>query len=93
MEAAKPPPYKPSPHGKGGPRQRRSGAFVNRLLETLFPTLFHTACALSAPSGHLPLEGKADDTRMASSHKTFGHHPICTRGEAATAPLKFESRD
>ena len=24
-----------------------------------FPTLFHTASALSAPSGHLPLEGKA----------------------------------
>ena len=39
--------------------KRRSGAFVNRLLETLFPALFHTACALSAPSGHLPLEGKA----------------------------------
>ena len=57
--------------------KRRSGAFVNRLLETLFPALFHTACALSAPSGHLPLEGKADDTRMASSHKPFGHrhHP------------------
>ena len=28
-------------------------------LETLFPPLFHTASALSAPSGHLPLEGKA----------------------------------
>ena len=24
-----------------------------------FPTLFHTASTLSAPSGHLPLEGKA----------------------------------
>ena len=30
------------------------------VLETLFsPTLFHTASTLSAPSGHLPLEGKA----------------------------------
>ena len=28
-------------------------------LETLFPPLFHAASALSAPSGHLPLEGKA----------------------------------
>ena len=28
-------------------------------LETLFPSRFHTASALSAPSGHLPLEGKA----------------------------------
>ena len=38
---------------------RHSGAFINRLLETLLPTLFHTASALSAPTGHLPLEGKA----------------------------------
>ena len=49
--------------------------------------IFHTACALSAPSGHLPLEGKADDTRIASVHKTFGHRLICIRGDAATAPL------
>ena len=56
------------PIGEGGPRQRRSGTVVNRLLETYFPTLFHAASALSAPSGHLPLEGKA----------------IHTRGEAAT---------
>ena len=68
MEAAKPPLYKPSPHGEGGPRQRRSGAFVNRLLETHFPTLFHTACALSAPSGHLPLEGKAIHAQRRSRH-------------------------
>ena len=27
MEAAKPPPYKPSPHGEGGPRQRWIGCF------------------------------------------------------------------
>ena len=25
----------------------------------LFSSVFHTTCALSAPSGHLPLEGKA----------------------------------
>ena len=58
------------PHWGRGPRQRRSGAFVNRRLETLLPALFHTACALSAPSGHLPLEGKAGDTRIPSSKKT-----------------------
>ena len=32
-------------------------------------SLFHTASALSAPSGHLPLEGKADDTGIPSSKK------------------------
>ena len=40
-------------------RQRRSGAAVNAVLETIFPALFHTASTLSAPSGHLPLAGKA----------------------------------
>ena len=54
--------------------ERRSGAFVNSALETLLPTLFHTASAQSAPSGHLPLEGKADDTGI--------RHLKC--GEAAT---------
>ena len=34
-----------------------------------FITLFHTANAPAAPSGHLPLEGKAGDTRIASSKK------------------------
>ena len=34
-----------------------------------FIILFHTASALSAPSGHLPLEGKAGDTRIASSKR------------------------
>ena len=49
-------------------QNRRLGILVNRLLETHFPTRFYTASALSAPSGHLPFEGKA----------------IHTRGEAAT---------
>ena len=35
----------------------------------LSSSVFHAACALSAPSGHLPLEGKADDTRIPSSKK------------------------
>ena len=42
--------------------ERRSGAFINRLLETLLPARLHAASALSAPAGHLPLEGKAGDT-------------------------------
>ena len=45
--------------GEEKPRQRRSDALINHLLETHFPALFYTATALSAPSGHLPLEGKA----------------------------------
>ena len=39
----------------------------------LFSSLFHTASALSAPSGHLPLEGKADDTEI-----QFFRDPHCT---------------
>ena len=46
------------PIGEGGPRQRRSGTFVNGALETHFPTRFHTVSALFAPSGHLPLAAK-----------------------------------
>ena len=60
-------------------QNQRSPAAVNRLLGTHFPTLFHTASTLSAPSGHLPLEGKADDTRIASVHKAFGHRPLYSR--------------
>ena len=44
------------------------GGAVNRLLEMHFPTLFHTASALSAPSGHLPLEGKANYIKRRSRH-------------------------
>ena len=49
----------PYVNGEEKPRQRHSDALINRLLETDFLTLFYTASALSAPSGHLPLEGKA----------------------------------
>ena len=63
------PPYRHSDRiGQRYLQNRRLGILVNRLLETHFPTRFYTASALSAPSGHLPLEGKA----------------IHTRGEAAT---------
>ena len=56
----------------------------------LSSSVFHTACALSAPSGHLPLEGKADDTRKTYDQQTFGHRPIYIRGEAATTTLNPE---
>ena len=59
-------------------------------LETLLPILIHTASALSAPSGHLPLEGKAGDTREACYPQTFGHRPIYVCGEAATTTLNPE---
>ena len=62
-KAAKAPPYKPSPHGEGGPRQRWIGCFRKQhkcaSLSTILPSVFHTIVTLSAPAGHLPLEGKA----------------------------------
>ena len=39
-KAAKSPPYKPSPHGEGGPRQRRSGSFVSTTNAPLFLLYF-----------------------------------------------------
>lgn len=61
-------------NGEEKPRQRRSDALINRLLETDFLTLFYTASALSAPSEHLPLEEKADDTRIPSAKIRRSRH-------------------
>ena len=51
------------PIGEGGPRQRWIGCFrMQHKCASLFPvlpTIFHTMSTLSAPAGHLPLEGKA----------------------------------
>ena len=47
-------PRSPFPIGEGGPRQRRSGAFVYCLLEMISPALFHTAPALSGSLRSLP---------------------------------------
>ena len=62
-KAAKPLPYEPSPHGEGGPRQRWIGCFRMQhkyaSLSPILPSVFHTIVTLSAPTGHLPLEGKA----------------------------------
>ena len=56
-------------------KNRRSGAFINRLLETPLPARLHAASALSAPAGHLPLEGKAGDTGEACHRKLSGIAP------------------
>ena len=62
-KAAKPLPYKSSPHGEEGPRQRRSGAFVSSTnvppFSLYYPSAFHAIVTQSAPAGHLPLEWKA----------------------------------
>ncbi len=44
----------------------------------LSSSVFHTASALSAPLGHLPLEGKAGNTRETCHSQTLGHRPIYT---------------
>ena len=78
-------------NGEGEPRQRRSDALINRLL-TLLPTLFYTASALSAPSGHLPLEGKAKAERRYAPKSLL----IFMRRSTASHFLlraKFENRD
>ena len=54
MEAAKPPPTKPSPHGEGGPRQRRSGAFVSSTNAPFFlPPSFGRRCPEGAEVGRM----------------------------------------
>ena len=62
-------------------KNRRSGAAVNRLLDTHVLAHFHTASALSAPAGHLPLEGKAAIRE---------YHLLRKGGEAATRALNLE---
>ena len=71
-KAAKPPPYKPSPHGEGGPRQRCSGVFVCSTNAPLFPC---TTICLSyhshpiRPFGAPSPRGEGCDTRISSSRK------------------------
>ena len=53
-KAAKPPPYKPSLHGEGGPRQRRAAAFVCRTNAPLFfPPSFGRRCPEGAEVGRV----------------------------------------
>ena len=77
-KAAKPLPYKPSPHGEGGPHQRRSGAFVSNTNAPLFPC---TTSCLSyhshpiRPYGPLSPKGEGCDTRLPSSKKRRRSRP------------------
>ena len=61
-----------------GTAERRSGALINDVLETHSPALFHTASALSAPSGHLPLKGKAIPAQRRKRHlnSSFNSLPV-----------------
>ena len=72
--------------GEEKPRQRRLDALINRLLETLLPARLHAASALSAPAGHLPLEGKAGDTGENCHRKLSGIAPYIF---AAKPPPSF----
>ena len=80
-KAAKPLPYKSSPHGEEGPRQRRSGAFVS---STNAPSFSYTTICLSyhvcpiRPCGAPSPRGEGCNTRLPSSKKG---------GEAALANL------
>ena len=70
-----------------GTTERRSGAFINRRLEMHFSTLFHPACALSAPSGTFPSRGRL----------TIREYPLLKRRRAAlvnpsTPPLRHPER-
>ena len=65
-------------------RVEREIFVIRGLRLTLFPhvprtsplssSVFHAACALSAPAGHLPLEGKAT-IRESPLLKKVAHHP------------------
>ena len=93
-KAAKAPPYKPSPHGEGGPRQRWIGCFRIQhkcaSLSPILPSVFHTMSALSAPvrpCGVPSPRGEGCDTGLPSTKKS---------GEAASiqqSPLHFGRDD
>ena len=75
-----------SPYEEGGPRQRCSGAYVSVTMfaDAFCSSVFHAAGTLSAPSGHLPLEGKAESMRegatfISYSSSAFTHNQRTTR--------------
>ena len=75
--------YKPSPQGKG---DHVSGARVlslaaqMRLSFPVLPSVFHTIVTLSAPAGHLPLEGKAAIRE---------YHPLNRRRSRPCEPIRY----
>ena len=96
-KAAKPLPYKPSPRGEGGPRQRRSGAFVSSTNAPLFPcTISCLSCHSHPirPCGAPSPRGEGCDTRLPSSkqatkppHCEIIHSPSTVIPSAAEGSL------
>ena len=93
-KAAKPLPYKPSPHGEGGPHQRRSGAFVSSTNAPLFPC---TTSCLSyhshpiRPYGPPSPKGEGCDTRLPSSKKRRRSRPCeSIRSPSTVIPSEAE---
>ena len=83
-KAAKAPPYKPSPHGEGGPRQRWIGCFRKQhkcaALSPVLPIYFSCHSHPIRPFGAPSPRGEGCDTRIPSSKQT-AHHPresICS---------------
>ena len=66
------------PIGEGGRRQRRSGTFVNCLLETISPALFHPAFPIQPP----PLRGTSFHRKEGVSTRapSFGRGCRAQRG-------------
>ena len=82
------------PIGEGGPRQRRSGAFVNGILETISPALFHPARTLSGSLRSPPSprgEGFVSEIPLSPSNlRPFGAPPSIGRREYPREPLPLE---
>ena len=70
------------PIEKGGPRQRRSGTFVYRLLETISPALFHPAFPIQPP----PLRGTSFHRKEGEPHPRTKAFPTW-EGSDARIPL------
>ena len=92
-KAAKPLPYKPSPHGEEGPRQRRSGAFVS---STNAPSFSYTTICLSyhvcpiRPCGAPSPRGDSYDARIPSSKKAAHHLCEPIRSPSTVIPSAAE---
>ena len=87
----------PSPFGKGKRAAALGCSYIACLRRS--PTLFHTASTLSAPSGHLPLEGKALCRGQRHSHKCRTcilrkQKPLCEDGlcRAVSGSIILRSR-
>ena len=91
--AAKPPPLY-LPHRGKGTAQRRSGAFVNCLLETISLALFHTSRTISGSLRSPPFprgEGFVSEIALSPSNlRPFGAPPSIGRREYPREPLPLE---